>query len=299
MTDSIVNLCQTEVFIVWDYIFQALREESCKSTTPVFSVDSALDSWDSSGQDLNALSQHGLHNAVPKPRPNNLSMIKSRDNRFKKSRPYSSDSTDTGDEVGKKISELQISDEAWEGDHESSHSDESSPRDNDWLKAFNSFKAQAEILENLPSPDKQHSTGSLDRRSLRNTAVKKERQKVRRNWSHSTSRGAISQNDLRPYVVDKRQRRCASSASARDLDKGSLKEQLNTMFSPQPIQLHRVTLVKDSPVEDFGFGVSDGVYDKGVYISAIRLGSVADSMGLKQFDRILQVQCCIHIDKCS
>ncbi|KAL4225936.1 Glutamate receptor-interacting protein 1 [Mactra antiquata] len=267
----------------------ALREESCKSTTPVFSVDSALDSWDSSGQDLNALSQHGLHNAVPKPRPSSFSAMKNRDNRLKKSRPYSSDSTDTGDDVGKRISELQISDEAWEGDHESSHSDESSPRDNDWLKAFNSFKAQAEVLENLQSPDKQHSTGSLDRRSLRNNMIKKERQKVRRNWSHSTSRGAISQGDLRPYVVDKKQRRCASSTSARDLGNIPLHEQLDSVFAPQPIQLHRVTLLKDSPGEDFGFSVSDGVYDKGVYISAIRSGSVADTMGLKQFDRILQI----------
>lgn len=193
--------------------------------------------------------------------------------------------------MGKKLSELQISDEAWEADHESSHSNDSSPDGtDDWSKAFKHFKVQAELLEHVPSPDNQHSTGSLDRRSLRNNGSRKERQKVRRNWSHSTSRGASSQNDLRPYVVDRRQRRCASSASAREMEKLSLKDQLKTVFAPQPIQLHRVTLVKDSPVDDFGFGVSDGVYDKGVYISAIRPGSVADGMGLKQFDRILQVR---------
>ncbi|XP_045164532.2 glutamate receptor-interacting protein 1-like isoform X2 [Mercenaria mercenaria] len=268
----------------------ALREESCKSTTPVFSVDSALDSWDSSGQDINALSHQGQCNAVLKPRPDSASVPKSRENRHRRSRPYSSDSTDTGDDFGKKLSELQISDEALEGDHESSRSDDSSPGGaDDWSKAFKNFKAQAEVIEQIPSPDKQHSTGSLDRRSLRNNSAKKERQKVRRNWSHSTSRGAISQNDLMPYVVDRRQRRCASSASARDLDNMPLKDQLKTVFSPQPIQLHRVTLVKESPTDDFGFGVSDGVYDKGVYISAIRPGSVAESMGLKQFDRILQI----------
>lgn len=268
---------------------QATKEDSCKSTTPVFSVDSAVDSWDSSGQDLNALSQ-GHCSAVPKPRPSSVSVQKSRDSRQRRPRPYSSDSTDTGDDFGKKLSELQISDEAWEGDHESSRSEDSSPDGaDDWSKAFKKFKAQAEVIEQSPSPEKQHSTGSLDRRALQTNSGKKERQKVRRNWSHSTSRGAISQNDLRPYVVDRRQRRCASSASARDLDHVPLKDQLKTVYSPQPIQLHRVTLVKDSPADDFGFGVSDGVYDKGVYISAIRPGSVAEGLGLKQYDRILQV----------
>lgn len=271
--------------------FQELQLSThCKSPTPVFSVDSAVDSWDSLGQDINALPHQGTCSAVPKPRTHSMSVPKVRENRHRKSRPYSSDSTDTCEDYGKKMSELRISDDAWEGDHESSHSGDSSPDGaSDWSKAFRKFKHQADILEQIPSPEKQHSTGSLDRKSLPSAAAKKERHKVRRNWSHSTSRGAVSQNELRPYVVDRRQRRCTSSASSKGLDKVPLKDQLKTVFSPQPIQLHRVTLVKDSPADDFGFGVSDGVYDKGVYISAIRPGSVADSMGLKQYDRILQI----------
>ncbi|WAR26106.1 GRIP1-like protein [Mya arenaria] len=262
------------------------RNLASKSITPVKSIDSALESWDSSGGDAHAWS-HRSHRPAKKSQPSSAMVSKLKDSR-KRVRPYSSDSTDTGDDVGKKISDMQISDEAWEGDHDSLSRSDSSPEENDWVKAFRRFKVQTDMIE-LPTSDKQPNTGSLDRRMAKSGGNKKERQKVRRNWSHSTSRGAISQNELRPYVLDRRQRRCASSSSARDINNMPLQDQLKTVMSPQPIQLHRVTLLKESAGEDFGFGVSDSVQSKGVYISAIRPGSVADVMGLKEFDRILQI----------
>jgi len=258
-----------------------------KSMTPVKSIDSALESWDSSGGgDGHTGSSYRSNMGVSRTRPASA-MAKFRDTR-KRSRAHSSDSTDTGDDFGRKMSEMQISDEAWEGDGESVGVSDSSPEENDWVKAFRRFKVRTEAIES-PVSDKQPSIGSLDRKMMKNNQNKRERQKVRRNWSHSTSRGAVGQGELGPYVVDRRQRRCASTASARELDKMSLQEQLKTVMSPQPIQLHRVTLIKETYGEDFGFGVSDSVHNKGVYISAIRPGSVADTMGLKQYDRILQV----------
>jgi len=211
---------------------------------------------------------------------------KTRDNKRRR-RMYSSDSTDTGDDFGMKMSRLQISDEAWEGDRESSRSDDdSSPEGNDWVKAFKNFKAQVDNIDSIPM-NEQHSTNSLDRHSLPNSQFKKERSKVRRNWSHSTSR-TTSQGEFSPYITDRSQRRC-NSTSGKELGSFNIHDQLKTVISPQPIQLHRVTLVKDSPDEDFGFGVSESLNDKGVYISALRPGSVAKNMGLKKFDRILQV----------
>jgi len=42
--------------------------------------------------------------------------------------------------------------------------------------------------------------------------------------------------------------------------------------------------------DDYGFSLSDGLYEKGVYISALRPGSPAAAQGgLQLFDRILQV----------
>lgn len=54
--------------------------------------------------------------------------------------------------------------------------------------------------------------------------------------------------------------------------------------------MYQVTLLKDRVYEDFGFSVSDGLYEKGVYVNRIRKGGPADRSGvLKPFDRILQV----------
>ena len=231
------------------------------------------------------MSSHGNNN---KQRPQSATLPKFSQSR-KKGRPYSSDSTDT-DDFAKKLNDLRISDEAWDGDRESSHSDSSPEDQEDWSKAFKNFEVQSDMLQQMAETVRQQSTGSLDRKTVSSLGNRKERQRVKRNWSHSTSRGAVSQSDLRPYTVSRKQRRCASTSSAKDTKKQTLHDQLKTVFAPEPIQLHRVTLVKDSLAEDFGFGVSDGVYDKGVYISAVRTGSVADKMGLKQFDRILKVR---------
>lgn len=51
-----------------------------------------------------------------------------------------------------------------------------------------------------------------------------------------------------------------------------------------------VTLYKDKVYDDYGFSVSDGLYERGVYINRIRSGGPADIVGLlKPFDRIVQV----------
>jgi C-terminal processing protease CtpA/Prc len=56
------------------------------------------------------------------------------------------------------------------------------------------------------------------------------------------------------------------------------------------MELHTVTLQKDPLHNDFGFSVSDGVHEKGVYINKIRAGGPADMAGaVRPFDRLLQV----------
>lgn len=54
--------------------------------------------------------------------------------------------------------------------------------------------------------------------------------------------------------------------------------------------MHRVTLLKDRLYDDYGFSVSDGLYQKGVYINKIRRGGPAHMASvLRPYDRILQV----------
>uniref|UniRef100_A0A669B758 Glutamate receptor interacting protein 2a n=1 Tax=Oreochromis niloticus TaxID=8128 RepID=A0A669B758_ORENI len=65
----------------------------------------------------------------------------------------------------------------------------------------------------------------------------------------------------------------------------------------------QVTIRKDRESRDFGFSVSDGLLEKGVYVNMIRPDGPADQAGLKPFDRILQVNrvrtrdldCCLTV----
>lgn len=65
-----------------------------------------------------------------------------------------------------------------------------------------------------------------------------------------------------------------------------------------------MTLFKDPVYEDFGFSISDGLYEKGVFLNRIRKGGPADLCGLlKPLDRILQINdtrttdfdCCLAV----
>ncbi|XP_071960184.1 glutamate receptor-interacting protein 2-like [Antedon mediterranea] len=68
----------------------------------------------------------------------------------------------------------------------------------------------------------------------------------------------------------------------------SLQEPL--MHKTISAELHKVILYKDTDVEDFGFSVSDGVYENGVFVNMIRPGGPASRNGnIKTFDRILQI----------
>jgi len=51
----------------------------------------------------------------------------------------------------------------------------------------------------------------------------------------------------------------------------------------------QVTLRRPRDTDDFGFSLSDGVFEKGVYVGAIRPGGPAAG-ALKPYDRVLQVR---------
>lgn len=53
--------------------------------------------------------------------------------------------------------------------------------------------------------------------------------------------------------------------------------------------LPQVTLHKDPIRSDFGFSVSDGLLEKGVYVHTVRPDGPAQRGGLRPFDRVLQV----------
>uniref|UniRef100_A0A4W4E2I0 PDZ domain-containing protein n=1 Tax=Electrophorus electricus TaxID=8005 RepID=A0A4W4E2I0_ELEEL len=77
------------------------------------------------------------------------------------------------------------------------------------------------------------------------------------------------------------------------------------LSAAMPLELHKVTicLMKDPDTRDFGFSISDGLLEKGVYVNMIRSGGPADKAGLRPYDRILQVNhvrtrdfdCCLAV----
>ncbi|MCJ8743378.1 hypothetical protein PDJAM_G00093330 [Pangasius djambal] len=68
-----------------------------------------------------------------------------------------------------------------------------------------------------------------------------------------------------------------------------MQQEIKDIVSPNPVELHKLSLSKESDLEDFGFSVSDGLLEKGVYINNIRPGGPAEVAGLKSFDRLLQI----------
>lgn len=71
-----------------------------------------------------------------------------------------------------------------------------------------------------------------------------------------------------------------------------------------PMEVHRITLVKNNGQEDFGFSVRDGLYEEGIFVHHIRPGGPADVSGLlKPQDRILYINsdrttefdCCLAV----
>lgn len=48
--------------------------------------------------------------------------------------------------------------------------------------------------------------------------------------------------------------------------------------------------MKDPETHDFGFSLSDGYLQSGIFVNMIRPEGPADKAGLKTFDRILQVR---------
>ncbi|XP_058422035.1 glutamate receptor-interacting protein 2 isoform X2 [Diceros bicornis minor] len=80
-------------------------------------------------------------------------------------------------------------------------------------------------------------------------------------------------------------------------------EAMQELLLPTPLEMHKVTLHKDPKQNDFGFSVSDGLLEKGVYVHTVRPDGPAQRGGLRPFDRVLQVNqvrtrdfdCCLAV----
>ncbi|XP_030569231.1 glutamate receptor-interacting protein 1 isoform X2 [Drosophila novamexicana] len=102
-------------------------------------------------------------------------------------------------------------------------------------------------------------------------------------------------------IYAKVQRRPRSPSANTEASNSNAKDQQQQQ---QQQRVFHVTLYKDKVYDDYGFSVSDGLYERGVFINRIRSGGPADMCGqLKPFDRIMQVNemktqdfdCCLTV----
>ncbi|XP_038237340.1 glutamate receptor-interacting protein 1 isoform X11 [Dermochelys coriacea] len=259
-------------------------------STTVPSVDSAVESWDGSGIDTSFGSQGPTYqasgynfNAYEWRSP------KQRDNLSPPSRPRNHPFHDTG-----------LSDDEWDrptasgfsGAHGNSETDQ---EENFWSQALEDLETcgQSGILRELEDKADRRlylrnmtlsatimsgSTMSLNhenpqpRSQLGRQASFQERSNVRPHYSQATRSNTLPSDVGRKSVVLRK-----------------IKQEMKEIMSPTPVELHKVTLYKESDVEDFGFSVSDGLLEKGVYVKNIRPAGPGDLGGLKPYDRLLQV----------
>ncbi|ERE92114.1 glutamate receptor-interacting protein 1 isoform 2 [Cricetulus griseus] len=250
------------------------------STVP--SVDSAVDSWDGSGMDASYGSQgttfqtpgynfntydwrspkqRGSLSPVPKPR----------------SQTYPDNVFLSGSFAG------------------ASDSAEAEQEENFWSQALEDLETcgQSGILRELE--EKADRRVSLRNMTLLATIMSGSTMSL--NHEAPTARTQLGRqasfqerSSSRPhYSQTTRSNTLPSDVGRKSVTLRKMKQEIKDIMSPTPVELHKVTLYKDSGMEDFGFSVADGLLEKGVYVKNIRPAGPGDLGGLKPYDRLLQV----------
>ncbi|XP_058430640.1 glutamate receptor-interacting protein 1 isoform X13 [Marmota monax] len=259
-------------------------------TTAVPSVDSAVDSWDGSGieasygnqgtsfqasgynfntYDWRSPKQRGSLSPVPKPR------------------------SQTYPDVG-------LNNEEWDrsttsGFAGTSDCAEAEQEENFWSQALEDLETcgQSGILRELE--EKADRRVSLRNMTLLATIMSGSTMSL--NHEAPTPRSQLGRqasfqerSSSRPhYSQTTRSNTLPSDVGRKSVTLRKMKQEIKEIMSPTPVELHKVTLYKDSDMEDFGFSVADGLLEKGVYVKNIRPAGPGDLGGLKPYDRLLQV----------
>ncbi|XP_052609413.1 glutamate receptor-interacting protein 1 isoform X6 [Peromyscus californicus insignis] len=258
------------------------------STVP--SVDSAVDSWDGSGIDASYGSQGSTFQTSgysfntydwrsPKQR-GSLSPVP---------KPRSQTYPDAG-----------LSNEDWDrstasGFAGASDSAEAEQEENFWSQALEDLETcgQSGILRELE--EKADRRVSLRNMTLLATIMSGSTMSL--NHEAPTARSQLGRqasfqerSSSRPhYSQTTRSNTLPSDVGRKSVTLRKMKQEMKEIMSPTPVELHKVTLYKDSGMEDFGFSVADGLLEKGVYVKNIRPAGPGDLGGLKPYDRLLQV----------
>uniref|UniRef100_A0A8D3E0W5 PDZ domain-containing protein n=1 Tax=Scophthalmus maximus TaxID=52904 RepID=A0A8D3E0W5_SCOMX len=240
------------------------------STLP--SVDSAVESWDGSNMDGSF--------TTPAP-PFQTSPYSFHE--WRNAKTANSQSSSSARQRANPLSDLGLSDDDWDrpplGGFSVGHDGtEPDQEENFWSQALEDLETcgQSGILRELEATIMSGSTLSLnhDPTPLRSTLGRQASFQER--------------SSSRPQVTP-RSNTLPSDPQRRAFAMRKMRQEVNEILNQNPVELHKLNLEKTSDLEDFGFSVSDGLLDRGVYVNNIRLGGPAERGGLRAYDRILQI----------
>ncbi|CAD6208183.1 GSCOCG00012730001-RA-CDS [Cotesia congregata] len=105
-----------------------------------------------------------------------------------------------------------------------------------------------------------------------------------------------------PEIRDMWSTRSADNVPFDSQTESYLSLQKNNKVNNKALEILSISLKKDLIYEDFGFSVSDGLYEKGIYINRLRPGGPCDGV-LKPYDRIIKINttctedydCCLAV----
>ncbi|XP_056131868.1 glutamate receptor-interacting protein 1 [Lampris incognitus] len=239
------------------------------STLP--SVDSAVESWDGSNVD-------SMFNPAAPFQSSPYSFHEWQNNKTANSQSPASTRQRTN-----ALSDLGLSDDDWDRPplsgfcvgHDGTEPDQ---EENFWSQALEDLETcgQSGILRELEATIMSGSTLSLnhDPVPLRSTLGRQ---------------ASFQERSTSGPQVTPRSNTLPSDPQRRAFAMRRMRQEVSDILTQSPVELHKVTLEKVSDVEDFGFSVSDGLLDRGVYINNIRAGGPAQCSGLRAYDRILQI----------
>ncbi|XP_015265988.1 PREDICTED: glutamate receptor-interacting protein 1 [Gekko japonicus] len=256
-------------------------------STTVPSVDSAVESWDGSGIDNSYGSQGPSYQASGYSfNTFEWRSPKQRGSLSPPNRPRTNPFHDTG-----------LSDDEWDKTATSSFAGapETEQEENFWSQALEDLETcgQSGILRELE--DKADRRLCLRNMTLLATIMSGSTMSLNHdNLQHRSHLGRQAsfqeRSTSRPhYSQTTRSNTLPSDVGRKSGALRKMKQEMKEIMSPTPVELHKVTLYKDSDMEDFGFSVSDGLLEKGVYVKNIRPAGPGDVGGLKPYDRLLQV----------
>ncbi|XP_076015894.1 glutamate receptor-interacting protein 1 isoform X3 [Genypterus blacodes] len=240
------------------------------STLP--SVDSAVESWDGSNVDSSFTSPAPPFQSSP------YSF-----HEWRNAKTTNCQSSSSTRQRANPLSDLGLSDDDWDHPplggftvgHDGTEPDQ---EENFWSQALEDLETcgQSGILRELEATIMSGSSLSLnhDPSPLRSTLGRQASFQERSN--------------SRPQVTP-RSNTLPSDPQRRAFAMRKMRQEVNDILTQNPVELHKLTLEKASDLEDFGFSVSDGLLDRGVYINNIRPGGPAEQGGLQTFDRLLQI----------